>query len=99
MNIYVSNINFQTESNSLEDLFSQYGVIDSCNIITDRYTGRSRGFGFIEMSDEAAGQRAISELNETEFEGKTLNVSVARPRAEQNNRGYNDRGGNDNRRW
>lgn len=93
MNIYVSNLNFSTTSESLQELFAEYGEIDSVKIITDRETGRSRGFGFIEMPNDTEGQSAISALNETDFEGKTINVNVARPRTERSNSGYN-RGGN-----
>lgn len=95
MNIYVSNINFSSTSESLQELFAAYGEVTSANIINDRETGRSRGFGFVEMSNDAEGQKAIDELNGTEFEGKTINVSVARPKTEGGSRGgYNNRGGN-----
>lgn len=95
MNIYVSNLNFSTKSESLQELFALYGEVTSANIINDRETGRSRGFGFVEMTDDAEGQKAISELNETEFEGKTISVNVARPRTERSSGGYNNnRGGN-----
>jgi len=95
MNIYVAHLSFDTINESLQDLFSEYGAVNSANIIMDRETGRSRGFGFVEMPDDAEGQNAISQLNETEFEGKTISVSVARPRTERSNSGggYN-RGGN-----
>ena len=83
MNIYVSNLSWGTQSDSLNDLFSQYGEVSSANIITDRETGRSRGFGFVEMADDSEGQAAIDALNGTDFEGKTINVSVARPREER----------------
>ena len=94
MNIYVSNLNFSTSSESLQELFAGYGEVDSAKIITDRETGRSRGFGFVEMSDDTEGQNAISELNEAEFEGKTITVNIARPRTERSSGGYNNRGGN-----
>jgi RNA recognition motif-containing protein len=98
MNIYVSNLNYSTTSESLQDLFAEYGEVTSAKIITDRETGRSRGFGFVEMSDEKEGQNAISELNETDFEGKTINVNLARPRTERSHGGgggggYNRGGG------
>ncbi len=95
MNIYVSNLSFSTKNESLQDLFAEYGEVTSANIIMDRESGRSRGFGFIEMPNETEGQNAISELNDTEFEGKTISVSVARPRTERSSGGgYNNRGGN-----
>lgn len=90
MNIYVSNLNYSTNADSLEQLFAEYGEVSSANIITDRETGRSRGFGFVEMPNDEEGQKAIDALHETEFEGKTLNVNVARPRTERrSNGGYN----------
>lgn len=102
MNIYVSNINFKTRSESLQELFAQFGEVSSANIITDRETGRSRGFGFVEMPNDEEGQQAIEKLNETEFEGKVINVNVARPKEDRPQRsgfggnrggGYGNRGG------
>lgn len=96
MNIYVSNLNFRTKSESLQALFAQYGEVASANIINDRDTGRSRGFGFVEMPDDTAGQAAIDAINDTEFEGKVLTVNVARPRTERTggygNGGYGNSG-------
>ncbi len=92
MNIYVANLSWNTNRDSLRELFSQYGDVASANIILDKMTGRSRGFGFVEMPDEADAKRAIEELNGAEFEGKTITVNVARPREE---RPYN----NDRRRY
>jgi len=99
MNIYVSNINFRTQEDSLFELFSSFGEVSSARIITDRATGRSRGFGFVEMNDNSQAQQAIDSINGTDFEGKTLNVAEAMPREERsfsNNRGY-ERRGNDRR--
>ncbi|WP_019538845.1 RNA recognition motif domain-containing protein [Proteiniphilum acetatigenes] len=93
MNIYVSNLNFSTTSESLQELFTAYGEVTSAKIITDRDTDRSRGFGFVEMSNDTEGQKAIAELNDTDFEGKTITVNVARPKTERNQGGYNNRGG------
>jgi len=100
MNIYVSNLNYSTKSESLQELFAEYGEVTSANIITDRETGRSRGFGFVEMPNDEEGQKAIDELNETDFEGKTINVNVARPKTERSSGGgrfNNNRGGGFNR--
>ena len=95
MNIFISNLDFKAQSEDLNEIFAEYGDVTSAKVITDKYTGRSRGFGFVEMPDEEAGKKAIEELNESEFAGKTINVSVARPKTENrdNNRGYgqNDR--------
>jgi len=93
MNIFVSNINYATKDYQLQDLFSEFGEVSSCKIITDRETGKSRGFGFVEMSDEEGGQ-AIESLNGKEFNGKELNVSEAKPREEKPRRSFdNNRGG------
>lgn len=94
MNIYVSHLNFKTENESLQELFAQYGEVSSASIITDRETGRSRGFGFVEMPNDAEGQAAIDALNDTEFEGMNITVNVARPKTERSDRGGYNRGGN-----
>ena len=97
MNIYVANLSWNTNSDSLQELFSQYGEVTSAYIINDRETGRSRGFGFVEMPNDEEGQKAIDALNETEFEGKNIAISVARPRTERpagGNRGGGYGGGN-----
>jgi RNA recognition motif-containing protein len=100
MNIYVSNINFATKQDSLQDLFAEYGEVSSANIITDRETGRSRGFGFVEMPNDEEGQKAIDALNGFTFEGKTLTVNVARPKTDRrDDRGGYNRGGGYNRRY
>ena len=99
MNIYVSNLNFSTTGESLQELFAAYGEVTSAKIITDRETGRSRGFGFVEMSDDTEGENAISKLNETDFEGKTINVNVARPKTERTGGGYNNRDGYSRNRY
>lgn len=102
MNIYVSNLNFKTTSEALGELFGQYGEVSSAKVITDRETGRSRGFGFVEIDNEEDAQKAIDALNNTEFEGKTLAVSVARPKTEfkksfSNN--YGNSGGYKKKSW
>jgi RNA recognition motif-containing protein len=79
--IYVGNLPFSATEDSLHELFSQYGQVDSVKLITDRDTGRPRGFGFVEMGDGAGA--AISALNETEFGGRNLKVNEARPREER----------------
>lgn len=96
MNIYVSNLSWGTKSDSLNDLFSQCGEVTSANVITDRETGRSRGFGFVEMPNDEEGQKAIDTLNNTDFEGKTISVNVARPKTDRPAGGggsYGNRGG------
>ncbi len=98
MNIYVSNLSYDTTSASLEELFAAYGEVSSAKVITDKLTGDSRGFGFVEMADEA-GKEAIEALNEKDFEGKTLNVNVARPRVDRNDRDNRGGGGFNRRRY
>jgi len=82
MNIYISNLSYSIESNDLTELFQEYGTITSAKVITDRETGRSRGFGFVEMENDAEGQKAIDELNQAEYDGKVISVAVARPKTE-----------------
>ncbi len=79
MNIYVGNLPFSTTSSELEELFSEYGAVDSAAVINDRETGRSRGFGFVEMED-SAGKAAIEALDGTDMDGRSLKVNEARPR-------------------
>lgn len=101
MNIYVSHLSYNTSSESLQELFSEFGEVSSANIIMDRETGRSRGFGFVEMPDDAEGQKAIDALHEKEFEGRVISVTVARPRTERSSNGggfRNNNGGGFNRR-
>jgi RNA recognition motif-containing protein len=80
INIYVGNLPYGTTDQDLQDLFSQYGQIAKTSIITDRETGRSRGFGFVEMSNDAEGKAAIEALNGQDFGGRSLTVNEARPR-------------------
>ena len=88
MNIFVTKLNYGTSEVSLKELFENYGEVSSAKIIMDRETGRSKGYGFVEMEDESA-KEAISELNETEFEGNTIIVKEARPRESSGRGGYN----------
>jgi len=78
--IFVGNLSFDTTSADLESLFSEVGACDSASVITDRATGRSRGFGFVEMSSAAEAQEAITKLNGRELQGRTINVSEAKER-------------------
>ena len=80
MNIYVSNIAFTATTEDLRQLFEAYGTVDKVNIITDRDTGQSRGFGFVEMPDSTAAKAAIQGANGKELAGRTLTVNEARPR-------------------
>jgi RNA recognition motif-containing protein len=80
MNIFISNLSFQIESNDLKDFFTPYGEVTSSRVITDRETGRSRGFGFVEMPNDTAGDEAIKQLNGSVVDGRTIKVMVARPK-------------------
>lgn len=93
MNIYVANIPWKASEEELRNLFSQYGEVDSAKIITDKFTQRSRGFGFVEMKDESAAKQAIDELNGKDFMGKNLVVNEARPREDRGSGGGGNRGG------
>ena len=79
MNIYVANISFRASEGQLKDLFQQFGEVTSVKIITDRDTGRSRGFGFVEMANDSEGKQAIAQLNGAEFGERNLVVNEARP--------------------
>ena len=81
--LYVGNLNYRTEQEGLRSLFSQFGEVVSATVLTDRETGRSRGFGFVEMADESAASAAIQGLNGTEFEGRMLKVNEARERSQR----------------
>ena len=83
--LYVGNLSFQTQENDLRDLFAQHGEVVSANIVTDRDTGRSRGFGFVEMSSEDEARSAENALNGQELDGRQLKVNEAKPR--NDNRG------------
>jgi RNA recognition motif-containing protein len=83
MNIYVGNISYQTDDSRLAEIFSEFGEVASARVINDRETGRSKGFGFVEMSDDSAANSAIEALNEKEVDGRTLRVNEARPREER----------------
>ena len=83
MNIYISNLSFDVNDSDLKELFEEYGPVSSAKVITDKYTGKSRGFGFVEMDDNTQAQQAIDELNQAEYDGKVINVSVARPRTDR----------------
>src|SRR6187401_1031808 len=95
MTIYVGNLNFRVTEDNLQELFSEYGEVTSAKVMTDKMTGRSKGFGFIEMADEDAANNAISNLNDKEFMERKLVVNQARPRTEGDRprRSFNKSGG------
>lgn len=88
MNIYVGNLSYRVDDRELTELFSKFGAVKSAKIITDRETGRSKGFGFIEMETSIAGNDAIESLNGNESEGRTLRVNEAKPKEERPSREY-----------
>ena len=83
MNIYVSNLPFAVADEDLRSYFAEYGEVASAKIIKDKYTNRSKGFGFVEMTDDAAAEKAIAELNGATVEGRQIKVNVARPKEER----------------
>jgi RNA recognition motif-containing protein len=83
MKIYVGNLSYTTNEEDIRTAFSPFGAIDSVDVIMDRNTGRSKGFGFVEMSVDTEGQAAIDALNGKDLDGRSLNVNVARPREER----------------
>ena len=91
MKLYVGNLAFATSSQELQELFAQAGTVQSASVIEDRDTGRSRGFGFVEMSSKEEGEAAIAQLNGKEMNGRALNVNEAKPR--ENRGGGGGRGG------
>ena len=93
MNIFIAGLNYNMGEAELGELFAEYGEVVSVKIIMDRETGRSKGYGFVEMADDEAGDKAIAALNEVDMDGKTLSVSVARPREERPRRSYGNNGG------
>lgn len=89
MNMYVSNLSFHTNDEALKELFSAFGTVSSAKVITDRDTGQSRGFGFVEMNNDAEAEAAMKGLQSKEIEGRTMSVSVAKEKAPRS----------DNKRW
>ena len=93
MNIYVANIPFKATEEELKGLFEEFGEVTSAKVILDKFTQRSRGFGFIEMKEDSAARQAINDLNGADFMGKNLVVNEARPRTDAPRSGGGNRGG------
>ncbi|MDQ2935875.1 MAG: RNA-binding protein [Acidobacteriota bacterium] len=87
MKLYVGNLSFQTSSEDLQQLFAQAGTVESASVVEDRDTGRSRGFGFVEMASKEEGEKAIQQFNGSDLNGRNLTVNEARPREDRGNRG------------
>jgi cold-inducible RNA-binding protein len=103
-NIFVGNLSFNASEGAVRSMFEQYGTVERVNIVTDRDTGRAKGFGFVEMSGDAEGDRAINALNGKDLDGRNLTVNEARPKADRGSGGggYRDNGNGasrQNNRW
>jgi len=99
-NIFVGNLSFDATEGAVRSLFEEYGSVDRVNIVTDRETGKARGFGFVEMANDSEGDRAIAGLNGREMGGRALNVNEARPKESRGGGGGGYRGGGrQNNRW
>lgn len=83
MNIYVSNLSFNVQDEDLKEFFTEYGEVSSAKVITDKFTGKSRGFGFVEMPDDEAARKAIAELDNGTVEGRTIKVMEAKPKEDR----------------
>jgi RNA recognition motif-containing protein len=92
MNIYVSNLSFNVRDEDLQEYFAEYGEVTSAKVIKDKFTNKSRGFGFVEMPDDAAAQKAIQELDGASVDGRSIGVTVAKPR-EERSQGQSQGGG------
>ena len=90
MNIYVSNLSFNVQDEDLREFFAPYGEVTSAKVVMDKMTNRSRGFGFVEMSDDAAAKKAIAELDQATVEGRTVKVMDAKPKEDRPARNFNN---------
>ncbi len=98
--LYVGNLPYSATENSLKEMFAQFGTVESVSVITDRYTGQSKGFGFIELANKTEADAAIDKMNGSELDGRTLKVSEAKPQAPRDRSGQGDGyAGGRNRRW
>ena len=103
MNIYVSNLGFNVQDEDLKSFFTPYGEVTSAKVINDKFSGQSRGFGFVEMSDDEAAKKAITELDQSTVEGRAIKVMEARPKedrpARSNSPFRSDNGGYNKNKW
>lgn len=101
MNLYISNLSFNVQDDDLREFFAPYGEVTSARVIMDKATGQSRGFGFVEMSDDTAAKKAIAELNDATVDGRNIKVTEARPKENKPFRGNsgNSGGGYNKKRW
>ncbi len=98
-NIYVGNLSFDVSDAQLQEAFGAHGTVNKANVVTDRDTGRSRGFGFVEMANDDEGKAAIEALNGSDLGGRAINVNVAKPREDRPRGGGGGGGGGRDRRW
>jgi RNA recognition motif-containing protein len=101
MNIYVSNLSFNVQDEDLRGFFTPYGDVTSAKVIMDKFTGKSKGFGFVEMSDSAAAKKAIAELDNGTVDGRNIKVMEARPKEDRpaRNNGFRNDGGGFKKKW
>ncbi|MDQ1255869.1 MAG: hypothetical protein QG656_463 [Candidatus Hydrogenedentes bacterium] len=97
MKIYVGNLSYDTDNASLKAAFERFGAVDDARVVEDKYTQRSRGFGFVEMSNDSEAKTAIAELNNTDLQGRTITVNEARPREDRDRGGSRGGGGGGSR--
>ncbi|MCC6726960.1 MAG: RNA-binding protein [Saprospiraceae bacterium] len=97
MNIFAAKLSFDTQSEDLREAFEEFGEVTSASVITDKFTGKSKGFGFVEMANDEEARKAIAELNDSELDGRTIVVKKAEPRAEGGGGGNRGGGGGFNR--
>ncbi|MBK8564731.1 MAG: RNA-binding protein [Saprospiraceae bacterium] len=93
MNIFVAKLNFDTQEDYLREVFEEYGEVTSASVITDKFTGKSKGYAFVEMPNDEEGEKAIAELNDSEIDGRTIVVKKAEPREARGGGGGGSRGG------
>ena len=98
-NIFVGNLSFDTTEGSVRSIFEQFGVVERVNLVTDRETGRARGFGFVEMSNDGEGDKAIAAVNGRDVDGRALSVNEARPKENRSGGGFRGNGGGRQNRW
>ena len=99
MNIYVGNLDYKVDEQDLQEIFEEYGAVNSSKIIMDKYSGRSKGFGFVEMDDTEAAKKAIEELNGASLENRDMVVNEARPKTNNNNNNNNNKRSYNNKRY
>ena len=98
-NIFVGNLSFDATEEAIRTMFEEFGTVDRVNLVTDRDTGKARGFGFVEMANDTEGNKAIAAINGRNMDGRALNVNEARPKENRGGGGYRGNGGGRQSRW